>query len=693
MGYTAIEKMRQKNIQLFGADYGPKQPEAHYSPDGFDMKSAALRFLHERCEDLLFDRTIEAKEKAENTLYGKSTKLGQIPYNMQMDLNRLCLERELEEFIDSGNADDAYSVYYCAFELFSANTFAESKKAIELLSEFESNGSALLMKHRDHYSHSVYVFVLGLAIYETNEHFRKAYKSFYHFDTDGSNTAEDRKAAHHFLAYWGMTALFHDIGYPFELPFEQVLSYFEVSGQKRGETNPYLAYCNMETLTTLSDEEKAAFKKLYNKEFSNVEELFSHVITGILGEKYSLSEAHLYEVLHKKPTDPKSFAYHIDHAYFSAIRLYREMVNSPEGLAGINKTHMESLTAILLHNSLYKLSVAFYKSKDPEIRKNPLQMETFPLAYLLFLCDELQCWDRTAYGRNTRQEMHPLAVAIDFSGNALHATYYYDREEQEKIDAFKIQYKQWEQNGEQGEPPRLKEYSDMSEKEARFRTDIEAIVDTSPIPLTIDAAVKTADRRSKRVYLSSSSFLHLYDFAVALNARYAHNGEESGIPSEQLEKEFDSLSLEYQLSNINQAKSFAKYLNAIDCFYTDKPVDFDMLTAFTPEQVVAIAPLEHERWIREKSAMSWQQGEAYRTIPAEKIIAATGTDEKTGRKMLREQFRIHELALDGDPSEAQIREHYHALAEQDKEKDYEPFNSMLKLIKKYDGLRIYQLQR
>ncbi len=29
---------------------------------------------------------------------------------------------------------------------------------IELLSEYEANGSGLLMKHRDHYSHSVYVF-------------------------------------------------------------------------------------------------------------------------------------------------------------------------------------------------------------------------------------------------------------------------------------------------------------------------------------------------------------------------------------------------------------------------------------------------------------------------------------------------------------------------------------------------------
>ena len=31
-----------------------------------------------------------------------------------------------------------------------------------------------------------------------------------------------------------------------------------------------------------------------------------------------------------------------------------------------------------------------------------------------------------------------------------------------------------------------------------------------------------------------------------------------------------------------------------------------------------------------------------------------------------------------------------ALSEDDKEKDWMPFNSMLKLVKKFDGLRIYR---
>jgi len=692
MGYSAIEKMRQKNMTEFGFDTGPYQPEFR-ARDGLDLKSAALRFLHNRCEDLLFDKNLEEKEKNEGILYGKSLKAGQIPYNMQMDINRLCLERELEEFIESGNADDAYTVYYCFFELFSAGRFGKVKTMIELLSEFESNGSALLMKHRDHYSHSVYVFTLGLAIYETNENFRKAYKSFYHFDTDEANMEEDRKAAHHFITYWGMTALFHDIGYPFELPFEQVLSYFEVAGQNRGGDNPYLTYCNMSHLIGFSDEEKETFEKLYGKTFSNVEELFAHVITEILGKEYGFSEGHLYQIIHRKPTSPENFAYHIDHAYFSAVRLYNEMANTTVGLSAFKKEHLDSLTAILLHNSLFKKTILVDESDTRKVRKAPLRMEAFPLAFLLFLCDELQCWDRTAYGRNSRLEMHPLSVDIDFSGNAIRADYYYDREEQEKIDSFRLIYQNWEQNGEQGKPPRLKEYSDMSEKEAKFRKDIEEIVDTSGIPLTVHAGVKDADRSSKRIYLSSSNFLHLYDFAVTLNGRYTYNGAESEVPAEQLEAEFETLSLEYQISNINQAKSFAKYLNALDCFYTDKPVNFDMLPAFTPEQADIIATMEHERWIREKIAMGWHYGDDYEHIPLDRVTFTGGKDEKHIRTMLREQFRMHKLALDGTPTTEEIRSHYLSLMQSEKEKDYEPFNSMLKLIKKFDGLRIYRLPR
>ena len=74
------------------------------------------------------------KEFESGEFTGSSIGKNQIPYNMQMDLNRLCLERELEHFIDSGVAEDAYNVYYCYLEIFFGH-YGKSKKMIELLSE------------------------------------------------------------------------------------------------------------------------------------------------------------------------------------------------------------------------------------------------------------------------------------------------------------------------------------------------------------------------------------------------------------------------------------------------------------------------------------------------------------------------------------------------------------------------------
>ncbi len=680
MAYTALEKMRRINEKEFGYDVGPMQPELLKGADrANDLKSAALRFLHEHCEGLRFSEAIEEQETKSSRYFGAGVKPNQIPYNMQMDLDRLCLERALERFIDSGVAEDAYDVYYCYLEMFFGR-YGKSKKMVELLSEFEANGSSLLMKHRDHYSHSVYVFALGLAVFETNRYFRHAFHTYYGFAADENERS--CKAAHFFLEYWGLTSLFHDIGYPFELPFEQVMSYYEVNHQTRGRDSLYLAYRNTEAATALNDAAKAHFEKLYGRTFHTSIELLAFDITQKLGGEYGFSEGYLMRQLELKPTEPDRFSYFMDHAWFSATRLYTEL----QEIYGddLNTTHVDALSAILLHNSLYKFSIAFYK--DREKGKPRLGMSRHPLAYLLMLCDELQCWDRTAYGRNSRTELQPMAVRFDFGNNAIVADYAYDADEQDKIDRYDAEYAAWKEGGKQGNPPRLKAYSDMAEERQRFVKDIESIVDLTDIPLTVTCATETADRKHKHIYLSNSNFLHIHDFAVALNARHAHEGHEDEVSAEQLEQEFEELSLEYKMSNINQVKAFSRYLHAIRCFYTDRPVDFDMLKEFTPEMIDLFAPMEHERWVREHQAMGWRCGDAY-----EHVTVPRGVEQNAYRKMLREHTRCHKLTMNGPVSSEQIRAHYETLPDSEKQKDWQPFNSMLKLIKKFDGLRIYRL--
>ena len=670
MSYTAIESMRKRNQERFGSDLGPMQPPFYQNeehPD--DLKSAALRFLRERCEELLFDPVRTREEMRDGLYLGRSLSPDQIPVNMERDINRLCLEKSLETFIDSGAAEDAYTVYYCYLVMF-LGRYGSSKQMVELLSEFEANGSSVLMKHRDHYSHSVYVFALGLAIYETNEAYRRSFRAFYRLEDKKEN-----EAANLFLEYWGLTSLFHDIGYPFELPFEQVLSYFEVEDRERGKGSLYLAYHDVEALTALDETAKVHFRTLYGRDFETVIQLLAFDLAQKLGAAYDFTAGYLLEALDRKPVRPDTFGYFMDHAFFSAARLYRELAEE-EGAENLTRMHVDALSAIILHNSLFKFSICFYKSDSK--RKAPLRIEQHPLAWLLMYCDELQCWDRTAYGRNSRTELHPMSVDFDFSGGGISAKYFFDAQEIDKILEYKNRVKAWEAGGRQGKAPKLKAYSSMAGDARDFTEDIERIVDTGDCPLTVEAGLRPVDRGAKRLYLSSSSFMHLYDFAVTLHGRNAP----PDTSVRELEGKFDSLSLEYQLSGINRAKSFGRYLNALGCFYTDRPVDYDMVLAFTPADLEVIAPLEHERWIREHQTMGWRQGTEYETLSLE---------HPESRQALREQLRIHKLAMDGELTEEQIRAHYFSLPPEDQDKDWKPLNSMLMNLRKYDGLRIYRL--
>ena len=688
MAYTALEKMRRTNEQRFGDDVGPLQPAlSDDAQTGFDLKSATLRFIHESCEDLRFDARIAEEEAQTGVLRGTSIAPNQIPYNMQMDINRLCLERELERFIDSGSTQDAYNVYYCFAEIFLGG-YDSSKKLIELLGECESNVSTLLMEHRDHYSHSVYVFVLGLAIYETNANFRKAFDTFYGFDTNASANERSHEAACLFLGLWGLTALFHDVGYPFELVFEQVMSFFGV-GDNRGEDTPFIAFKNVRPMTELAPQAQEHFERLYGRHFTSINELLAYDVTQKLGTAYGFEEDYLTDLLEKKPISPEDFAYYMDHGYFSAIRLYRELegalVNDEDGTGRprvLQAGHVDALSAILLHYVVFRYSVAPCSGRD----ELSLPMELHPLAWLLILCDELQCWDRTAYGRNTKTELHPMGVDFDFSDNRIAAWYLFDEAEQAKINAYHRAYVAWKMAGEHGSAPKLKAYSSFAGKRHGFVNDIEYLVDISDVPLTVACVTAPVNRGSKHVYLSDSSFLHVHDFAVALNARYAHEGHENEVSTTELEAEFEALSLEYKLGNINQAQSLAQYLDAIHCFYTGRPVDYDMLTEFSPEEIERIAPMEHERWVREHHAMGWRQGDDYECVPV-----PNGMAEGPYRKMLREQMRCHRLMLDGELTKERIRAHYQSLPESDQGKDWLPFNSMLRLMEQYDGLRLYRL--
>lgn len=648
--------------------------------DRSGLEGATLNFIRESCENLRFNMEKEEKEKAEHIFLGTSRAEREIPYNMQMDIDRLCLENAIKRFLGSGTKQNAFDIYFCYLEMF-VGDYEKTRRMIELLSEFEANGSSLLMKHRDHYSHSVYVFILGLALFESNAIYRAAYIKYY-------KLSDVHEAAHHFLRYWGLASLFHDIGYPFELPYEQVCSYFEVSGDKRS-TRPFVSYQNMKQFVVLDENVKAALETIYpGNQLMTSDELFAHAIVEDLGEAYNIDEKNMINFLTDKPTRPDKYNFFMDHAYFSATVLLKKLFG--EMKCELNAGHIDALTAILLHNSLFKFTIS---------NKVPLKMELHPLAYMLMLCDELQCWDRTSYGRNTKAELYPMGIELSLSDNDIKATYLFDERESPKIECFVNEYNKWEKtSGEnKGSTPVLKAFSKMYIKQndgkSNFLKDIEKIVDLSGIILSVDTKL-AAKNYSDDAFLSESNFINLYNFAVILNGQWRDFGWKEAHAKGIVEEErfltdeenitkysdaFKKLSLEYKLSNINQAKAFAKYLNVIGCFYTNKPVDLEMVEEFDEEELQIIGKLEHQRWLQEHYDMGWEYG----------------TPDK--KKKNRDLLRLHEDMIPGytppaeGVSEEKAQENYNRLDKAEQKKDTDPMKCMLSLLRMFDGLRIYRL--
>ena len=78
---------------------------------------------------------------------------------------------------------------------------------------------------------------------------------------------------------------------------------------------------------------------------------------------------------------------------------------------------LDSASAILLHNC-YKNMM----KKEP-FNLGPLAPTTHPIAFLLILCDELQEWNREAYGIVTRQHALAEEARLEISDEKLNITY------------------------------------------------------------------------------------------------------------------------------------------------------------------------------------------------------------------------------------------------------------------------------
>jgi hypothetical protein len=794
MAYNALNELFRINKEMLGVDSDgiPELEEEFLKDDKDILKRSACEFIR-KCEDLNFDlssdefekyREIlrefrEGKEYDISGLTGRSIRDHQIPKNVEKDIDRLTFENAILHFCDSGSAEDAFDVYFCYLSIFFGD-YRNTRDIIEMLCEFENNAGALLMKHRDHYVHSVYVFLLGLTIYENMCIYRRKYKEYYEkkfrdenrIDTEQFN---DTNARNHFLKFWGLTSLFHDIGYPFELPFEEIKGYFANSVYKRTAKNikdkfiptmPYVSYQNMyDFLSNLNINSDCISQKELNEKIDqwtgnervcDLSDIFSLHLSKAFTRDYKYYDAkpfvdyceskgiklpgnpgeafkthyrqiyrrYLQDVLTRKPSHPESFDGYMDHAYFSAILMLHRL-NEMKDLK-INTDYTDALSAILIHNSIFKRSIVTKGNI-----KHAFTIDESPLAYLLMLCDELQCWDRASYGLNNRNAIYAMDCRLEYNDrdDSIIVRYIYDSyflknkridfcewiKDQARLEGKSIKdfYKRFRNcdekmysekykdiyekfktvvdNPKADLPEKMNDYLSMStiseQEDSKFFSDIKEIVSVdgeSGIHLEIPSVNEEfteSPRKNRKAFLSRSSYMHLYDFAVALNHQYNCRNEKKefiGASQKEMENSFTELSLEYQISNINQAKAFAQYLDSIGCFFTDRPVEFTPLREFKENELAIIGEKEHSRWWQEKIAMGWTPDEWIETSN-DAYGELTRKFDFKNNKWLRECLRIHcDMRL------------FDKLSEEDINKDTDPMNDMVKLLEEYDGLRIYR---
>lgn len=662
MGYNALSEMQKKNRADYGIEGSPLIPGLPSATRNFGRET--LAFLRESCEDLKFDVS-DAQRSAFEDLDGRSSGPGTIPYNMERDLDRLSFEAAVGRFLESGSREDAFDIYYCYCEIFKpfGAGYDSTGLLLEMLSEHETNASSLLMKHRDHYSHSVYVFLIGLAIYRNHAALRTAYNRKYDLD-------EGPQAACHFLEYWGLTSLFHDIGYPFEIAHQQMKAYvcklFKNNNDDYGFA-PYVSYRNMDefALSRLGD----------------LNDLYARAITERLAESYLGRVGHEpYYLNHKLLGTLQDRAVHenpaemnylfMDHAYFSGLIVAKSYLDQhPEIIdyGQLPEVLLDSFCAITLHNSLFKFTIrTLLRTREP-LRLSDGQ----PLSYLLMLCDELQCWDRASYGKNSRGGTYPFDFDLAFEDGGMTWTYFFDKAYESDVLSAKA-YHDVLMDGYK------KKSGVVREGRSKFVDDIDEIISLSdvlptfepdvskPDPSGVICAVIEEKQKKTGLYLSDSNYLSLYDFALALNGRYC------GVTSaEEMTRVFEeNLSLEYKLSNIAQARGFGPLLEKIGCFYTDRPVEYEPIVSFDDNELAAISEAEHERWCAEKLSLGWRFGNAH--VGA----AQGGADDKA----MRERTRLHHDLIPFDK-----------LPHAETLKDSLSMEKMLELIRVFEGLTIYRM--
>jgi CheY-like chemotaxis protein len=308
---------------------------------------------------------------------------------------------------------------------------------IDMLSEFEF-GRAYYIGYRDHVTHQLRVYLLGLFFYYGVDEIKKSILQKF----VGFSNPEDA-----FLTSWKIAAVFHDLGYVFEVEKEKSnVTYSKVIDEINDFFEyPYLYYCNSKGYSLLKSQELMVQEK-FNlprhrvESFLDLEEYRNTKVLDDIEELIKPSrlsrqldglQRYYQYARQNSPIATRNDAF-IDHGIASAVTLlhlykfFHEYVlhisnaiaNQREEIVEIiGADHLDLLekatyrgsflTDIIRHASaaiaLHNINVDIWDHNDAwrqaklDLNLYNISLGENPLAFLLCLTDVIQDWDRPRF--------------------------------------------------------------------------------------------------------------------------------------------------------------------------------------------------------------------------------------------------------------------------------------------------------
>ena len=334
--------------------------------------------------------------------------------------------------------------------------FPVNKLIIDRLIKYEESVLNILPEHRDHFIHSIFVYLLGIYLYRKSKLFVKPLGENMLKNDMNFKWLKEQRSEHlaskksdsdidkEFIFRWRMISLFHDVAYPLEISAKlmrkyskEVLLSYESSCVESARNLIEYSIPDLENLFYIGVipgyyEEKREFAWDIAQETDVIDFISKRLV---ISSVFSYPNADSKLLSHRiKESFVKSLKEgFVDHGVFSATiflkwmaNLYRENRNwnSEQFYTSI----VEIAKAIALHTMHRRLYSPIVK----------IDINQAPLAYLLILCDELQEWYRRS-GKSKKKAPHNIMKQIksykmECQGNRIYFEITGDPSKKKKIE-------------------------------------------------------------------------------------------------------------------------------------------------------------------------------------------------------------------------------------------------------------------